>query len=573
MRDMPAVRLWGAILALFWLASCAAPSAREPAETAQHAPVARHAMVAAANPLAVEAGLRVLKSGGSAIDAAVAVQAVLGLVEPQSSGLGGGAFLLYYDASSRTVTAYDGRETAPAAATDGLFLDSDGKPLDFFTAVLSGRSTGVPGAIAMLAMAQREHGKLPWNTLFKDASALAADGFVVSPRLAGMISGQAPQARTADALTYFTKADGSRYAAGDRLRNPAYAATLDRIARDGAQGLLAGPIAEAIVRKVASDPLPGGLSLEDLQRYRPRKQSALCRPYRIYIICTPQAPSGGPGLQIAAGILAQTDIDRRNADDPAAWFQFAEASRLAYADRDRYIGDPDFVAVPVAGLLDPSYLKQRAALIGDRAGPAPSYGRPVGAPEPGRDATREPGGTSHFVIVDAAGNVVSMTTTVESVFGSGRMVDGFFLNNQLTDFSFSPRAADGSPAANAVAPGKRPRSSMAPTIILDRQHQFVAALGSPGGSAIQAYNLKVLIALLDWRMTPQAAVSLPNLIARGDSFAGEAFPPAVAEGLRQRGIEVRPGAGEGSGLHAVRKLGTSLEGGADPRREGVARGF
>jgi gamma-glutamyltranspeptidase/glutathione hydrolase len=573
MRDMPAVRLWGAILALFWLASCAPPSAREPAETAQHAPVARHAMVAAANPLAVEAGLRVLKSGGSAIDAAVAVQAVLGLVEPQSSGLGGGAFLLYYDASSRTVTAYDGRETAPAAATDGLFLDSDGKPLDFFTAVLSGRSTGVPGAIAMLAMAQREHGKLPWNTLFKDASALAADGFVVSPRLAGMISGQAPQARTADALTYFTKADGSRYAAGDRLRNPAYAATLDRIARDGAQGLLAGPIAEAIVRKVASDPLPGGLSLEDLQRYRPRKQSALCRPYRIYIICTPQAPSGGPGLQIAAGILAQTDIDRRNADDPAAWFQFAEASRLAYADRDRYIGDPDFVAVPVAGLLDPSYLKQRAALIGDRAGPAPSYGRPVGAPEPGRDATREPGGTSHFVIVDAAGNVVSMTTTVESVFGSGRMVDGFFLNNQLTDFSFSPRAADGSPAANAVAPGKRPRSSMAPTIILDRQHQFVAALGSPGGSAIQAYNLKVLIALLDWRMTPQAAVSLPNLIARGDSFAGEAFPPAVAEGLRQRGIEVRPGAGEGSGLHAVRKLGTSLEGGADPRREGVARGF
>jgi gamma-glutamyltranspeptidase/glutathione hydrolase len=530
-------------------------------------------MVVAANPLAVEAGLRVLKAGGSAVDAAVAVQAVLGLVEPQSSGLGGGAFLLYYDASSRSVTAYDGRETAPAAATDHLFLDGDGKPLDFFTAVLSGRSTGAPGAIAMLEMAQGEHGKLPWNTLFKDASTLATDGFVVSPRLAGMISSRAPQARTADALAYFTKPDGSPYAAGDRLRNPAYAATLDRITGNGAQGLLEGTVAEAIIRKVASDPLPGTLSLDDLKRYKPRKQSALCRPYRIYIVCTPQAPSGGPGLQIAIGILAQSDIDRRNADDPAAWFQFAEASRLAYADRDRYIGDPDFVAVPVAGLLDPSYLKQRAALIGERAGPAPSYGRPAGAPEPARDATREPGGTSHFVIVDAAGNVVSMTTTVESIFGSGRMVDGFFLNNQLTDFSFSPKAADGSLAANAVAPGKRPRSSMAPTIILDRQHRFVAALGSPGGSAIQAYNLKALIALLDWRMTPQAAVSLPNLIARGDTFAGEPLPPAVAEGLRHRGIEVRPTGGEASGLHAVRRTKAGLEGGADPRREGVARGF
>jgi len=530
-------------------------------------------MVAAANPLATQVGVDVLKAGGSAVDAAVAIQAVLGLVEPQSSGIGGGAFMVYYDARTCKATAYNGREKAPMGASGDLLVDDSGKPLPFVDALLGGISTGVPGAVALLDMAHRDHGKLPWADLLKPAEKLADDGFVVSPRLAGMIaSTRAPQPSQPDAKRYFTKSDGTPYVAGDRLRNPAYAETLRRIGKYGASGLLTGPVAQAIVDRVHEGPRPSAMTLGDLASYRPVSEPALCKPYRIYIVCTPPAPSGGPGLQIALGILEHTDIDERGPEDERAWFEFAQASRLAYADRDRYVGDPAFVDVPIEGLLAPEYLKGRAALIGEKAGPI-TFGMPEGAPEVGPDATNEPGGTSHFVVIDAAGNVVSMTTTVESIFGSGRMAGGFFLNNQLTDFSFSPTDPDGAPAANAPGPGKRPRSSMAPAIVLDREGRFVAAAGSPGGTSIQAYNLKALVAILDWKMSPQGAVALPNLVAKGDRFGADPFPEPIMKGLAARNMPLSTGRGEESGLQAIIKTKSGYEGGADPRREGRARGF
>ncbi|HZU64100.1 MAG TPA: gamma-glutamyltransferase family protein [Novosphingobium sp.] len=529
-------------------------------------------MVAAANPLAVAAGLRVLKAGGSAVDAAVAVQAVLGLVEPQSSGLGGGAFLTYYDAKSHRVTAYDGREVAPAGASPRQFLGADGRPLPPFAAMQGGIASGVPGAIAMLEMAQKDHGRLPWRGLFGDARALALKGFVVSPRLASAIRSGAPGAATADAHRYFSRADGTPLQAGDRLANPAYAASLDAIAQKGAAGLLQGPLAAGIIASLQAAPLPSTMTLADLAAYRPRRAEALCRPYRVYAICTPGAPSGGPAVQEALGLLAHTDIAARRPDDEKAWFLFAQASRLAYADRDRYEGDPTFVRFPQAGLLAPAYLADRAKLIGEVAGPV-SWGQPQGAPTPGADHTQEPGGTTHFVIVDARGNAVSMTTTVENVFGNGRMVGGFFLNNQLTDFSFSPSDADGTPAANAVAPGKRPRSSMAPTIVLGAGGRLVAATGSPGGSSIIAYTLKSLVALLDWHMRPQEAAALPNLVARGGSFTADPFPQPIMAGLAARALPLQTARGEASGIHSILVVNGRYVGGADPRREGQARGF
>jgi gamma-glutamyltranspeptidase/glutathione hydrolase len=559
-------------LAALCLAACTTPGADRAAERS----AVPHAMVAAANPMAVDAGLEVLRAGGSAVDAAVAVQAVLGLVEPQSSGIGGGAFMVWYDARTHRVTAYDGRETAPAAAGPDLFLGPDGKPEPYVQAILSGRSTGVPGAIAMLAMAQKDHGRRPWRSLFAPAIRLAGEGFIVPPRMGMSIASAAAQAQAPDAVAYFTKADGTRYAAGDRMRNPAYAASLARIAERGPAGLLEGPIAAAIVAKVHEGARPGSLTLADLKAYRPRRTPALCRPYRVYTICTSATESGGIGLQQALGLVATTDMDRRTPDDPQGWFLIAQASRLAYADRDYFVGDPAFVNVPVAGLLAPDYLARRATLIGTVAGPAPAHGDPAGAPRPGIDATAEPGGTTHFVIADAAGNVVSMTTTVESIFGSGRMVGGFFLNNQLTDFSFAPRAPDGTPAANAVAGGKRPRSSMAPAIILDANGAFVAAAGSPGGPAIQAYNLRAIVGLLDWKLGARAAAALPNLVAKGDRYSGDTamFASATLAGLAARGIVLRPDDHENSGVHILlHRADGGYEGGADPRRDGIAKGF
>ena len=542
------------------------------------APLAQHAMVAAANPLAAEAGLKVLKDGGSAMDAAVAIQAVLALVEPQSSSLGGGAFMIYLDGKTHKLTAYDGREVAPAGATPALFLGPDGKPLPFGQAIVSGHSAGVPGAIAMLYLAHKEHGRKPWRDLFADGERLGDDGFKVSPRLAGMIaSPYPPQNKQPDVIRYFSKPDGTRLQTGDLLVNHAYAATLRKIAAEGPSAILAGPVAADIVRRLHDEPLPSTMTLADLAAYKPHATAALCRPYRVYIVCSDQPPSGGMAVLEALGLLEHTDIASRGPTDPQAWLEIAEAEQLMYADRDTYEGDPAFVKVPLQGLLDPAYLAERAKLIGTTAFAAPpAAGHPAGAPNVGLDATAEPGGTTHYVIVDAEGNVVSMTTTVESIFGDGRMVDGFLLNNQLTDFSFSPATRAGLPIANAVAPGKRPRSSMAPLIVLDRQGRFVAAMGSPGGNAIPAYVIKTAVAVLDWHMSMQDAAALPNLIARGGSIQTEPkkFAPGVYDALVAKGLKAASGfAAEGSGIHGIIVRPGGYEGGADPRREGEAIGY
>ncbi|HEX8574503.1 MAG TPA: gamma-glutamyltransferase [Allosphingosinicella sp.] len=549
------------------LASCATTP---PAQTA-HAP--NQAFIAAANPLAVEAGMAVLRRGGSAVDAAVAVEAMLSLVEPQSSGLGGGAFLTHYDAGSRSITVYDGRETAPSGAREDMFLDASGKPMTFGQAVVSGRATGVPGVVHMLKMAHEEKGALPWSGLFVDAERTAREGFVITPRLGGFIGGRSPQAATPDARAYFAKAGGGLLGAGDRLRNPDYADFLRRLAAQGPDAMYRGPTAARIVESVRAGPLGGSMTLADLAGYRAIKRDPLCGRYRLYLVCVPPPPSSGVGLLQLLAILERTDIATRGPGDPQAWFLFAEASRIMYADRDRYVGDPAFVKVPVEGLLDPAYVDTRARLIGPRAAPSFTAGAPAGAPTAALDRTLEPAGTTHFIVGDAAGNVVSVTATVESIFGSGRMVDGFFLNNEMTDFAFEPRDAQGRLAANAVAAGKRPRSSMTPAILLDGDREWRGAVGSPGGNAILAYVAKTIVGLVDWELSAETAVALPNLVARGSNFNGEAgkFSPAVLEALRARGIDVKGGSGEDSGIHAAFIRGGRIETAADPRREGVAR--
>ncbi len=531
----------------------------------------RQIFVSAANPLAAEAGMAVLRRGGSAADAAIAVQAMLGLVEPQSSGLGGGAFMTYYDAGTKRVTVYDGRETAPAGARPDMLLAADGTPLPFGEAALSGRATGVPGVLRMLEMAHRDHGRLAWRELFGDAERTAREGFTVTPRLVRMVTGRFPQNAAPDVRRYFTERDGTLVDAGDTLINADYADFVRRLAAQGPDALHRGPTAQRIVARLADGPVPGAMTLADLEAYRPIRRDPLCRPFRVYIVCVPPPPSSGIALLQLLAMLEGTDIAARGVADPRSWFLFAEASRLMYADRDRYVGDPAFTNVPVNGLLESDYVASRAALIGERAGPPPAAGSPPEMMTVAQDTTNEPAGTSHFVVGDAQGNVVSMTTTVESIFGSGRMVDGFFLNNQMTDFASLPRDAEGRPAANAVAPGKRPRSSMSPAIILSRDGRFVAAIGSPGGNAILAYVGKVMIGTLDWNLSMQAAIDLPNLIARGSAFNGEAdkFPPGVVAALSALGVEVRPGQGEDSGLHGVILRGGRIDGGADPRREGV----
>ena len=562
---MRMTRLFACVAVFLGLASCASVPAAQP--IASH----EQPFVIAANPLAAEAGLNVLKRGGSAVDAAVAMQAMLSLVEPQSSGIGGGAFMTYYDAATHQVVVYDGREVAPAQAASTMFLDESGKPLPFDTAVLSGRATGVLGAVKMLAFAHGEHGRLPWSTLFGDAERTAAEGFIVSPRLARIIHADLAENHAPDVTAYFSKPDGGLLNAGDRLVNKPYAEFLGRLAAQGPNALYAGSTAAKIVARTRAAPLGGSMTLADLANYKPVKRAALCNPYSVYIACAPPPPASGVGLLQLLALLERTDIAQRGPGDPQAWFLFAEASRIMYADRDQYVGDPAFVTVPVAGLLAPGYIAERARLIGATAGPPPVAGHPAGALVAGRDRTLEPTGTSHFIIRDAAGNVVSMTTTVESVFGSGRMVDGFFLNNQMTDFSFSPVDDAGRPAVNAVAPGKRPRSSMVPLILLTNDHRFAGAFGSAGGNSILAYVAKTMVAAVDWKMPVQQAVAAPNLVARGANFQGEVtkFPPEVLAGLKARGIDLKPGQGEDSGVHAVMIRDERIDGGYDPRREGV----
>ena len=563
---MPRIRVLALSLLLLLGACATVPAATAPPQT-----VRQPAFVIAANPLAAGAGMEVLRRGGSAADAAVAVQAMLSLVEPQSSGVGGGAFMTWFDGATGKVTVHDGREVAPAQATAALFLDPAGKPLPFRDAVLSGRATGVPGAVAMLAAVQRAHGVLPWRTLFGSAERAADQGFTVSPRLGRMIAGNFAENSAPDVLAYLRAPDGTLLKAGATLRNPAYAAFLRRLADQGPSALYAGSTAAKIVARTHDGPLGGSMTLADLAAYRPVERAALCRPFRVYLVCGPPPPASGVGLLELLGLLERTDIAGRGPTDPQAWFLFAEASRLMYADRDRFVGDPAFVTVPVAGLLDPAYLDARVKQIGAEAMPVPAAGSPPGDSRPAADRTLEPAGTSHFIVGDSRGNVVSMTTTVESIFGTGRMVDGFFLNNQLTDFSFSPTDVGGRPVANAVAAGKRPRSSMIPLILLTRDGRFAGAIGSAGGNAILAFVAKSLIGAIDWGLPMQQALALPNLVARGTSFGAEMskFDPAIADALARRGMALKPGQGEDSGVQGVLVRDGRIDGGYDPRREGV----
>lgn len=531
-------------------------------------------VVVAAEPEAARAGMNVLKHGGSAVDAAVAVQAALSLLEPQSSGIGGGAFLLYYDAKSGKVTAYNGREKAPASADGNLLTNAEGQPLSFATAVTSGRATGVPGAMFMLEKAHQDHGRVPWKSLFADSIEMAERGFHIPPRLGRALhSGPFPQRSSPDLQRYFGDGKGGFVRTGDILKNPAYAATLRDIARKGMVVFREGPLAQAIVDKVAEAPLPSGMSLSDLRSYQPVVSEAVCGPYRVYVVCVPPLPSGGPSVLQGLRILERFPINDWGREDPRSWAVLIEALRLVYADRDQYVGDPAFVEVPVAGLLAPEYVAERAGTITPgKASPAPKPGVPPGAPKRLQDNSHEPGGTTHFVVVDRDGNAVSMTTTVESLFGTGRMVGGFFLNNQLTDFSFSPVAADGLKAANAVEPGKRPRSAMSPIMVFDQQGALQALVGSPGGPAIISYNLKALIGVLDWRLSMQDAIDLPNVVARGDSIRVEArrMDAATRSALTAMGYTLTEVQGEESGLNGLlRGADGTFDGGVDPRRNGV----
>lgn len=569
-------RRWWRVLATSLLmpllgAACASAGDSGPIDRVAPSPVAAtEGFVSSAHPLATEAGLEVLARGGSAIDAAIAVQAMLGLAEPQSSGLAGGAVVLHYDARTRRVDSYIGRERAPASANTRMFSDAEGRPLSYSEAKISGHATGVPGALPALELAHRTHGKLPWSTLFEFTARRAREGFEVTPRLHAHIDGKFLQASQPDVVRLFSGPDGRPLRVGDTYRNPAYAETLSEVAARGAAALQSGPIAEAIVARVNQPPYPAQMTLDDLASNPVEREEALCRPLRAWMLCAPPPPASGVGVLQLMQLLDGTDIAERGPDDPKAWLLFAEASRVMYADRDHYLGDPKFVTVPVDGLLEPGYVDSRRALIGSRvAAQRFEPGRPAGAPGLDADATKEPAGTSHLVVVDSDGNAVSMTTTIESYFGSGRVVGGMLLNNQLTDFSFTSDTK----VANSIAPGKRSRSSMAPVIILDEEGRFVGAVGSPGGGAIPAFIGKTLVGALYWGMPLQAAVDLPNVVARGDKINGEArkFPPGLRRQLSELGVEVAPGAGEESGLHGVLLRDGVLEGAADPRREGVAR--
>jgi len=547
-------------------------------QTGQMAPAVNphnKGMVVAANPHAVEAGVAALRAGGSAVDAAIAVQTVLGLVEPQSSGIAGGAFLVYYDAATGKVSAYNGREKAPAAIDETLFLGDDGQPLRRFEGIISGRSTGVPGVMAMLDMAHKDHGKLAWADNFTAGIKLAEDGFEVSPRMAMLVEmagGFALKVQPA-AREYFFHEDGSPLVAGDIRDNKLYAESLRALA-ENPRALNEGPIAEAIVAATHEEPRPGVLSVADMAAYQPQKTEALCTPYRDYILCGAMPPSsGGIAVQSIMGQLANFDM-KTLGPTLEGWHVFAEVSEMAYADRDLFVADPDFVEVPTRAMLDAEYLKSRASLVSmDSSMKDVKAGDPVGF-KPGKDATPDVPGTSHFSIVDKWGNVVSMTTTVESLFGSERMAGGFMLNNQLTDFSYRPRDADGNLIANRPAAGKRPRSSMAPHLVFNKDGSFAFATGSPGGSSIIAYTAKTMIAIIDWDMSPQQAVNLANVISRNGSVRLEesGLDPAIISGLEAKGHKVIRSKGEISGLHIIkRKADGSYEGGADPRREGIAK--
>ena len=538
----------------------------------------RTAMVNTANPHATEAGARMLRAGGSAADAAIAAHLVLGLVEPQSSGLGGGGFLLAWDADRAQLEVIDGRETAPAGARPDMFLAEDGTPLSHAVRVQSGHSVGVPGAVALHARTHERHGRLPWARLFEPAIELARDGFEVSPRLHGLlvrIAGYTDIEENPDTGAYFFP-DGEALHVGHLLRNPAYADTLEAIAEGGPEAFYTGPVARSIVERAAQPPLGGSLTEADLADYEVRVREPVCAPFRSQRVCSAPPPSSGVAVLEILGLVERFDPNGIE-NDLDGWSAFIDAMLLAYADRDRYVGDADFVEVPVDDLLDPAYLDARAA---DRPQPGalPGPGDPgaVLRDQPllgrwGADATEEVPGTSHLSVVDADGNAISFTASVEFAFGSQRMASGFILNNELTDFSSIP-TRDGRPVANAVEPGKRPRSSMTPTMAFDSEGELLLATGSPGGNSIIAYTTKSILGMLDMQLEPAAAIALPNVVARGHPVRVETdrAPDGLIEGLRDRGYPVDASDGENSGLHPILVQDGELLAAPDPRREGVA---
>ena len=540
-------------------------------KTSQH-------MVAAANPYASKAGNDILLAGGNAIDAMVTVQLVLGLVEPQSSGLGGGAFLVYFDASEKRLTTYDGRETAPASATPDLFLGEDGKPFKFFDAVVGGRSVGTPGTVKLLHEVHKKHGKLAWLEVVAPAIDLAEKGFSVSPRLNALISRSAESLyRYKTTRDYFLSEEGVPIFPGTIIKNQAYANTLKAIGSHGASAFYTGPIAKDVADTVQNaEGNPGLLSMEDLAAYDIKERPPTCVKYRGYDVCGMGPPSSG-ALTVGQILkLAEPhDLARTGPADANSWRIIGDASRLAFADRGRYMADSDFVKMP-KGLLNDSYLADRSKLLGgekalERSSVAPGSPPIDHANLYADDESLELPSTSHFSIVDGDGNVVSMTTTIENGFGSRLMVRGFLLNNELTDFSFRPDK-DGVPIANRVQPGKRPRSSMSPTIVM-KDGRPVLAIGSPGGSRIIGYVAKTLIAHLDWGMDIQSAIDLPHLVNRFGTYdieagtSAEQFVPA----LEAMGYKTKT-RGLNSGLHGIEITKDGLEGGADPRREGVVLG-
>ena len=544
--------------------------------TEKQAVVASRFMVASANPLATRAGYEVLQDGGSAVDAAIAVQLVLGLAEPQSSGLGGGAFLVHYDARSREVTTLDGRETTPAAGTPDMFLDATGKPMTFYSAVVGGLAVGVPGTVKLLHSAHLLYGKLPWSRLFDPAINLAEGGFPVSERLSKLIAGDSHRlARQPAARDYFLPG-GQPLAAGTTLKNPEYAATLRVLARDP-EAFYRGDIAKAIVAAMTPEGLPAGRITEaDLASYRVKVRAPVCGGYRAYRICGIGPPSSGAlaVLQIL-GLLEPFDMAALGVNSAASAHLIAEASKLAFADRNLYVADPDFVRVPAAGMIDRGYLKSRGAAIDSakamepaKAGSPPWKDARLLSPDLRQDET----GTSHISAVDADGNAVSMTTTIEDVFGSRLMAAGFLLNNQLTDFSFRPDEG-GKPVANRVEPGKRPRSSMAPMIGMDADGKLAFVIGSAGGSRIIGYVAQTVVAMIDWNFNVQEAMSLPRILNRNgpteleEQQGLEKLKPALE--ARGHKVELRE---LNSGQTGIQISGGKLIGGADPRREGAAMG-
>jgi gamma-glutamyltranspeptidase / glutathione hydrolase len=556
----------------------------------------QHYAVAAANPLATQAGQQILQAGGTAVDAAIAVQMVLALVEPQSSGIGGGAFMVHFD--GKRTQAYDGRETAPALATPKLFLDTDGKPMPFKQAVVGGRSVGVPGALRMLYLAHQQHGKLPWKALFQPAIRLATQGFAISPRMATLLASEVALKSDPVALAYFYDAEGKPWPEGHILRNPELAQVLQAIATHGPDALMRGAVARALVTKVQSHANPGSLSQDDLSTYRALERAPLCFDYDVakthhsYRICGMPPPSSGTlAIGQILGMLNATP----GADQPlnqnlptAQWLHlYTEAARLAFADRAQYVGDPAFVAPPAgtwSSMLTPVYLADRAKAI-KPDGPAMQK---VAPGTPGTVAVsyapmpaQTEHGTSHISIVDAFGNALAMTTTIEDAWGARLMVNrgvglagGFLLNNQLTDFSFAPFGADGAPIANRVEPGKRPRSSMSPVLVFDKAtNQLVLTGGSPGGAMIIHFTAKTLLGVLNWGLNPQQAINLPNFGSLGGPLFLEKghFNAAVVTALGARGHKVTEDAMT-SGLQAIQRIPGGYFGGADPRREGVVLG-